>query len=634
MTFTTSVAPAVAGDTDATDQFVVTVNLTNSNATGDGVAAQNVVVNFPMPSGLEAVGTYASSDCPTPSSTTFSTTVATIDFSTIALSASCTFTFNVELLPTVNPGQAIVTSGTGTWTSLPGAVTVEAPTYSATSSMRTGNTSNPGGALNNYSSNQSFTINVTPFTLGLVLQNSTAAVAAPVDYVVTLTVPQGTSPALTLTDTLPTGLTFVGNSALSASSQNLSNLTCNGGACVVPTATVSGQTITWSFGNVVNSGTSDASPEVIVFTIDTQVANVSQAVAGAQFANSISVMGTASSPPAAVTATSQKVTVIEPKLTYTATTVASSSPLPPQAGDTLTTTVTVTNATSTNGATAYEPVVTYTMPAGSKLNPVSSTGACVTTATLTPASASFALAAIPMGSSCTFTFTMQLLPAVEPGEVETATFLGTWSSQPNVAGQRDGNTSDPGGALNDYSVSGATQTSLNATATVQGSTTSLLLTSAAQEPIGAIIGYQATITVPQGTTPGAALTLTLPTGLVFQQNGTTTTSTSVSCGTGFSACSFTPAVSNTGHTVTWNFGQVNNSATTDASASISWQILAVVENGSAVAGTTLTATDSFTVNGTVTTPTVGAVTVIKPKPTFSASVNPTTGAAGDVVTVT
>jgi fimbrial isopeptide formation D2 family protein len=610
---------------DANDVFTVTVKMQDTSS-GNGAEAYNPIVSFPMSQYLQAVaGSYVAGSCPTATSNTLSTAEATFDFADLTLGTSCTFSFQVQMLIGVTPGQTIVTTGTATWTSLPGVVTQQS-TYSTNSCERTGNSSDSCGTLNDYLTSVPFTLNVTDFGLAITAQTAAAAIGSSVTYLVSVTVPQGTTPnTLTLTDTLPAELTYVGTSDLSAS-QNLSNLECNGAACTMPTASVSGQTLTWSFGNVVNNGTNDASPEVLVFTLQTEVANVAQAVAGAQFADTISVANTS------VTATSaQQTTVIEPALTFSETTVASSAPAAPQANDTVTTTVTVTNPTTATGTTAYDVLVTYTMPSGSKLTPTASTaGTCSATPTLTTNSAQFSIPSLAMGSSCTFTLTLQLLVAVAPGEVETATSLGTWSSQPGSnSGARTGNVNGPGGALNTYSRSG-----FNIAVTVASATSSLTLNTSAAAPVGSVVSYQASFTLPQGTTPTASFTLTLPVGLVFQETGTASATSLLTCGG--TSCAFTPTVTNSGRTIVWSFANLVNAATNEATIEgLTWQALVVVEDDSAaVAGAVLAPSASVSVAGITVTPTVTPVTVIEPVPVFAASVSPTTGAAGDILTVT
>ena len=642
LTLTTTVLPT--NGIDANDTATVTAKLVNSAPTSNGTDARTVTVNFPMPSTLSPVaGSVAQGTCPAFTTTSLGASALSVAFDTLALGSTCQFTFQVKLLTSVNPSQVLNATASSTWQSLPGAVT-QLSNFSISSNLRDGNSADSGGSLNNYVSNSSYSITTTPLALAATLLNPNngsafnAAVATPVAYQITATIPQGTTPAFTMVDTLPTGVNYVSSSDLSGS-QNLAKLTCAGAPCVTPTPTVNGQIVTYSFGDIVNNASNDASPEKLIFNLIGTVANVAQSVAGAQLANSVNIQNTA------LTATTAAVDVIEPVLTFSQSTTTSSAPNAPQAGDTVTTTVIVTNTLSATDAIAYDTKITYTMPAGGQLLPTSfAPGACtITQSSLTAAAAMFTLG--PIGNiagtnTCSFSFTTKITTAAAPNETETATFAATWTSANGaVAGERTGNITDPGGALNKYSSSAAGN---NLIVTTGVPSVAIAITSGTQAAIGAPVTAHVVITLPQGSTSGITLTATIPSSgstgaMTFGSTANFAASPALSCGG--SPCTLpAPTVSSNGHTVTWTFPSVVDSDTNDSNVeAISWDIISYVENSGAnlaSAGSKVAVTATFAVGTSTGSATTASVSIVEPKLTFTVSSTPGVASGNDLVTVT
>ena len=153
-----------------------------------------------------------------------------------------------------------------------------------------------------------------------------------------------------------------------------------------------------------------------------------------------------------------------------------------------------------------------------------------------------------------------------------------------------------------------------------------------QAAIGEKATYTVTVTVPQGTTPGAAILDTLPTGLGFVQLDSVSESSGVTMtGTG--------AATINGQTVTFNLGTITDADTNPLAPdtitlTFDTVVLDVAGN---TAGTTLTNQAQFDWNGGANKTAVAsapAVTVIEPKLSVSVTPSPNSGEAGTVVTYT
>jgi len=156
--------------------------------------------------------------------------------------------------------------------------------------------------------------------------------------------------------------------------------------------------------------------------------------------------------------------VVEPKLAFS----ASFTPTNAAPTDVVTVTVDMKNPKVTNGATAYETTVTYTLPAGQMTaqpktyNP----GTCPAgIATLSGTSVTIEYDSIPMATDCQFSFQVAMDVSATPAKLDTAVSLATWTSQPGTttvplstwaadSTRRTGNATDPGGAVNDYRQTG------------------------------------------------------------------------------------------------------------------------------------------------------------------------------------
>ena len=359
-----------------------------------------------------------------------------------------------------------------------------------------------------------------------------------VEYTLTVTVPEGTSTGVTLTDTLDQGLAFVALDSVTASS---GDLTWTGPATAsfseFPVASAlaqdQGRRMTVDFGDMTNANTDDAVAETLTLVYRVVVINT----AGNQdspitLLNNSAVWdwteGTA-------TAAALNVSIIEPVLQVTKT----ADPTSADAGDTITFTVVVSHAGGSS-SDAFEVAWSDTIPTGmtyvggSLTNFAGLPAALDTSAapTLTATWANF-----PLGSTSTLMFQATLDGTVSPGQVITNTANISWTGLPTdvttaqtpnntLSTERTGNTGNPGGTANDYRASDTATVTVVSTPTKSIRVTSEAHTTAVsgveRVAVGEIIRYRLQLSLPEGTAIGFQLQDVLPLGLRFLDDNTAT----------------------------------------------------------------------------------------------------------------
>ena len=363
-----------------------------------------------------------------------------------------------------------------------------------------------------------------------------------VTYQISIRVPEGTTPAATLLDTLDTGLAVVNPVALVASP----SVTASAGsfpailaAAAIPAGPSGGGSLSLNFGTLTNTDTNDATNETVVLTYSVVVLNTTGNNSGTRNNNALLSFtgGTA-------TAAAPNVTIRHPGLTIT----KAASPVSGDAGNPVTFTVGVRSTTTT----AFDVVVTDVLPAG--LTYVSATyvsGPVPTT--FTPGNGFTASWATMPVSATPTTFTIQAVidPGLTTGTVLTNTASGTWTSLPGVVAapqspyhtlsvERTGNTADPGGTANNYRASRpATVTISTASVTKVVADTNQPHTVDPAVAIGEIVTYTVTVVVPEAVSPNVTLVDTLDPGLAFVDflsldvTGTSVTTTAPAASPGF-----------------------------------------------------------------------------------------------------
>jgi large repetitive protein len=401
-------------------------------------------------------------------------------------------------------------------------------------------------------------------TLKVTSEASTAdpsvAIGEVVRYRLQAGIPEGTSVNLRLVDLLPPGLQFLNDNTakvafVADTPANMTSTTLSGAGLVVagddssvgtitPTFVLSGTAISpatfssgtdpvFSLGTIVNAE-SDSDTEYVVLEFNALVNNNANTNNGEVKSNQFQVQ-TGLTPTTLVTSNTVDVTIREPVLTETKTLLA---PVPRDAGDTASYRVVYTN---TGGTTAFEILLTDTLPGDLTLNVPSVTvtpsgGAAGVTNTSSGNTVNVLLATIPVGGSVTVTYTATVNNSIAPGQTIQNTALVTYTSLPGSNGTTSnptgsatpGGPGDPTGertgtgtAPNDYRISrNASFTAALPTPVKSIAATSETSTSGSNVAIGEIVRYRLQVGLPEGTSVNLRLNDQLPNGLQFLNDGT------------------------------------------------------------------------------------------------------------------
>ncbi len=590
-------------------------------------------------------------------------------------------TYTTTLAANVQPGQTFNNTATVTYGSLPngGAGTPKTDTVDNTTGSST-----PGspGATNGERGDPTLGANppndqVASSPINLIVppptedkylfsanQTGATGVALPdvvigeyVVYALKVTLPEGVTNGLTVTDAVPAGLQYVPGSStqivtLASQSTNYlgTALLSENFAGTVPGYSISGGlsagaalTLTFS-GAVTTTNDNDSNDNSFLVLLDLQVVDPAPATKGvvtfpgaASYTNvgKLSYTNPVSGPTTVTAPEKPVVTPVQPNLVVT----KHFSSTTPDAGDTETITLTLQNK---GIAPAYNVVLS---------DPIASDLTNVTAGT-TPAGFTYALVGTTVtytatgpvlpGSPITFTFTTVLGPGVQAGQTLTNTATVTQAQSTNTA-PSTGNIHDDSGAHGSASLT--VPGPAIAKTFVSGNETDLPTSLPATDVvIGETVTYDLAVTLAEGVTNGLSVTDAIPTGMEY--TGYTLLTGSYGDPSDLDLQSVTGGTGN-GVPVTFNFGNTTNDTVNDpAEDTFTIQVTALVLNVPGTTGlgahpTTLTNsaevtyTNSTTGNPTnVAAPSSPTVTVIEPSLTLGKTISPTTADAGDTVTVT
>ena len=360
--------------------------------------------------------------------------------------------------------------------------------------------------------------------------------------------------SVVMVDTLPDGLEFVSYDVVSLGNPSLWDLSFN--PLSDPTVNVSGQVITFDFGDVLNlfDGTI-GEDDTITVTVTAVVADDPAAFAGAVLTNNVDLDVDPSADPAFPTrSNSSDVTIVEPLLTLDKT-----GPLAVNPGDTITYGLTIENTgpLGGNAGPAYDVIVADALPGEFELV-LGSLVIEIDGDPITPAVSE---------TSGGFTFTV---PVLEPDEVLTVTYDATVGATA-VLPESYVNTSTvnydsaPGDNPDerDYAeVSDDHRVALPPQLEKTILSTSLTQTGdgehvSGQEDvnIGEEITYQLVVTLPEIAMDDVTLIDNLPTGLAFVSADIVSVGGEIS---GVTDSDEASVVSVSGQVVTFSFGALNN----------------------------------------------------------------------------
>ena len=601
--------------------------------------------------------------------------VATPNLIAMETGSSLVVVFAAEAGYTATPNERFTNDTTIRWSSYPASPT-NLSAYNAAAMARTGGTNTPPPDVN-YSTNNAVLDNYAA-TSGTVLAtdkptvfakalfqtslttpgnaNNQAAVGELVTYTVTATVPQGTTPALQIIDTLQAGLAFVDVTGVALSPNvSLEHEIGTGSNAANVSVAPPGRVITFSPGNVVNANT-DNSAATVVITYRAVVLDEMGNQTGTTLTNA-AVFSCATC--ATTNAYAPAITVVEPalgvrELVSTDNSSYSGSVSNIQAAQTVYFQITVTNGT---GTTAYDLWLSNSLPAGFQngavlsataagnvwTNGIAAAGALETGLFEFTGSvlgvATTNLIAMETNSSLVVVFSATPATTVVPNERFTNNTTIRWSSYPasptnlsayNAAAMaRTGGTSAPlpdenystnSAVLDNYAAaSGTVLVSERAAAFAKAFIQTSLTTPGndnSQASVGELVTYTVTATVPQGTTPALQIIDTLQAGLAFVDVTGVALSPNVSLeheiGTGSNAANV--SVAPPGRVITFSPGNVVNANTDNSAATVVITYRAVVldEMGNQT-GTTLTNAAVFSCATCATTNAYApAITVVEP----------------------
>lgn len=512
---------------------------------------------------------------------------------------------------------------------------------------------------------------------------SEAVIGDVITFQVVVTVPEGSTPDLRVTDTLDGGLAFVDLVDITTSDPAHVSWT----SPVSPVVTDSGGTVAFAFGDVLNSDTDNDDPQTITLTYRAVVLNVLTNQQGTRLGNSAEVSWSLGALPPV---SSAPVTVVEPDVTTTKTVTVGAGGSTGDAGDAVQYVVTLRNS---SGVDAYDLTFSDVLPwrtdAGALIRSpsfsVTDTAGLVTAADFelvgddasgwtvrTASGVTFDMPSLS-GRTISITITGSLGPGVRPAETIANTAETRFTSidgDPGVISpyhpQSTERTGEDGfGAdLNNYVSQGNAQLNIYPPNPVKSiATSSEASTSGSAVTIGEIVRYRVTARLAEGTAPSFQIVDALPSGLRMLDDGTAKvafvsnqagiTSSTLS-GTGLSVsgnettlASITPTFVLPAGAITgqpfqsgtdpvFNLGTLVNA---DRDADLEYVVLefnALVENiADNQAGVTRNNTARVHVAGAAAGPTSNTlgVSLVEPSLSFQAkTANPLSGDAGDIIT--
>ena len=707
-----TVAPitADAGDT-------VTYTVTISHAAASNTYAFNAHVRDDLSTLPLALGTLSSvsftgAACGTPTVSNASTATAvdlTIDVLPTGCSAS--FTYAATLSTGASASQVITNTANIDWSSLPGSVSGQT-LYEGTPSLdceRTGNTADCGGAANNYRASDPATVTVPTTPIKSLISTSEGhtsgarlVIGEIARYRLQMAWPEGTTINAMFRDNIVNNLqflndgtakiAFVSNSgdclvspAASMSSStlgtapwvcgNATNIASITPAYILPDDAVSNASTTntdtytsgtdpyFKFGTLTNSD-NDSDAEYVVVEFNALVLNNTNNQSGQTRGNTFNLMTGATPVVVGSTSNTITITIAEPVVTITKSLVTA----PVDAGDPVVYDMVITNASGTNGATAFDLEMTDTLDT----NLTNITAVVQATTQGTPCAGGTAFTATPSVSSQLVTVNATCLDPsqtitvrISANVIDTApssitipnTARVAWTSLPGSTGtpgtsNPTGSTTPGGtgtgtgerngtgttGTLNDYNSSASVNAPLaNPISVVKNAPIPVVYT------IGQTITYPIVITLHEGTTRNLRVTDTLPQGLAYESMNVDTTGFTGSVNT-------TPTVATVGDpalgnsTTTFTFGDTVVIATTgNGSSSFTLNVTArVMDISQNQIGDTKTNSASAVYldpdgSGTDVTLPGGSqiITIAEPRIVTTKDVSPSSGVdAGDVVTYT
>ncbi len=555
---------------DAGGQVNYTITIENPNDGSSHATAYDVHFADDLPSQvtLDTASVSVSGGTVTANNTSGNTVDITI--SDIAVGGSVTITYSATLNTTVTPQQLIENTGNVDWTSQPG----------SNANERTG--ADGANGLNDYvaSDTASFTSDDATALDKLTPSPTQYTIGQEITFDLLVTLNEGATPDLVVTDDLPNGLEYVGYSIVTSGAP-LTKAFSDPAAVSSPTVNVTngdGGGVTFDFGEVTVTGNNDTDDNSFIVRVTARVVNDNAYKSGDTLTNQATLQYTNGQGNTQTLTDSESITLVEPQITTTKSVSPTSGV---QAGDTLTYTLRFSN---TGNSTAYDVTADDALPNGVTYTTGSvacqDDGGNTVPVTVTASGQNLHFDGSPAGAwdipaggyiQCSYTATAD--SDIPLGGSFTNTVDADWSSLDGaVNGERVYN--DAAGTPQD-----GTQDEASATFTTdQPSSVDKDDGGVTQTMIGDTIQVTITINSPTGQLANTVVTDVLPEGMKCVTGSQSTN--------GISAATFTVSGPNDGTastTLTWDFG---NATVSNSPFTISYNAVATNTSGN-VDGTNL-----------------------------------------------
>lgn len=450
----------------------------------------------------------------------------------IAAGTPCVLTFTATVRSDVVTGSTYQNTVSVIGDSQPGDITEERDTTSSANANSSTASSNVIKEIYTTSENST--------DPGDVYKNSDppVAIGEVITYRITYNLPEGVTRNVTLSDTLPVGMSYISGSARLArvfnnNIQAFNNVGDSGGINSAPSGTfvnltdgvdvsIVGQVVSVSLGNVTNSD-NDLNAESYILEIKAVVQNIASNNAGTTLGNKGTITyenfsGTSFN----VDSNLVNIHIGEPLIQVTKT----ASPITANGGDTVTFTLTVKNNSphpiETSG---FEWVITDTLPSDYYEAPFNvtnidagTTGATVN-ASFTSNTLNGTIDQLDPGESITIEYTAKLKTDVPFGKVITNTANVTTTSLPGTNGTGNATPGDPGTSTGERTGSGGVNylyRSDSADVTINiPSLTKEIVNLQNYYAVGETPTFRITMGVPTGTTNNLIVTDVLPSELGY-----------------------------------------------------------------------------------------------------------------------
>ncbi len=340
----------ISPQVDAGGQANYTITIANPNDGTSHATAYDVHFSDGLPSQvtLDTASVQVSGGTVAQNNTSGNTVDLTI--SDVALGSTVTITYSATLNTSVTPQQLIENTGNLDWTSQPG----------SNANERTG--ADGAGGLNDYvaSDSANFTTDDATALDKLTPSPTQYTIGQEVTFDLLVTLNEGTTPSLTVTDDLPNGLEYVSHTIVTSGAP-LSAAFSDPAEVSNPSVTVTagdGGSVTLDFGDVTVSGNNNTNDNSFIVRVVARVVNDNAYQSGDTLTNRATLTYTNGQGNTRTLTDAEDITLVEPQITTTKSVSPTSNV---QAGTTLTYTTRFTNS---GNSTAYDVTADDALPNG------------------------------------------------------------------------------------------------------------------------------------------------------------------------------------------------------------------------------------------------------------------------------